>query len=149
MSTAQHRDGGCLCGAVRFSATLEHTAYGICHCKMCQRWAGGIFAAITVPKANLAWQGSEHIARIQSSDWAERGWCTQCGSGLFYRVTRNGPNDGEWEIPVGLFDNSDDLTLEREFFIDRKPNSYTICGHHQTLTEAEVIALYGSTSEGA
>ena len=143
------RMGGCMCGAVRFRATLSHTAFGVCHCKMCQRWAGGMFAAITVPHADVVWSGQAQIARIQSSDWAQRGWCTTCGSGLFYQVTREPAQGGDWEIPVGLFDDANGLTLEREIYIDRKPDSYALAGHHQTLTEAEVIALYGSTSEGA
>ena len=143
------RAGGCLCGAVRFTARLDRTGFGVCHCKMCQRWSGGPFAAITVPGDGVDWQGAEAIGRIRSSDWAERGWCTLCGSGLFYRITAPGPHAGDWEIPIGLFDDANGLTLEREIFIDRKPDSYALAGHHQTMTEAEVIALYGSTSEGA
>jgi hypothetical protein len=148
-AVADTRVGGCMCGAVRFTARLDGHAFGVCHCKMCQRWSGALFAAITVAKDDVAWTGTDHIARIPSSDWAERAWCTQCGSGLYYRITRDGPYAGDWEIPIGLFDDTTGLSLAREIFIDRKPEGLALAGHHPTLTEAEMIALYGRTSEGA
>ena len=31
------RSGGCQCGAVRYSITVEYGKAGICHCRMCQK----------------------------------------------------------------------------------------------------------------
>jgi hypothetical protein len=30
-------EGGCLCGKVRYSADVEPTFVGVCHCKNCQK----------------------------------------------------------------------------------------------------------------
>lgn len=142
------RQGGCLCGAVRFTARPPSAEYGACHCKMCQRWTGSALLAITVPEDAAEWRGEVDIARFQSSDWAERAWCARCGSGLWYRVTLEG-HPGNYEIPIGLFDDPDGLRLAREIFIDRKSDAFALAGEHEQLTEAQVLALYGPTTEGA
>ena len=73
----QTRTGGCLCGAVRFSARLTNTRFGACHCEMCRRWTGSALLGLTVPTGNIDWQGADHIATRQTSAWAMRAWlCT-------------------------------------------------------------------------
>lgn len=59
--TEFERIGGCLCGAVRFKATLTGTSFGVCHCPMCRKWTGLALLGMTVPAANVAWRGAEHI----------------------------------------------------------------------------------------
>lgn len=147
MTVSDELRGGCLCGAVRFAAHNVPATFGGCHCKMCQRWAGAALLAVTVPTSDIRFDGADHIATFQSSDWAERAWCSRCGSGLWYRVTK-GPHMGAYEIPVGLFDDPNGLTMTREIFIDRKPDGYAFAGDHQRMTEAEVLALY-APNEGA
>ncbi len=144
-----NRTGQCICGAVSFAARNVTEQFHVCHCKMCQRWNGGPAMSVTVPAKDIDWTGLDHVARLQSSDWAERGWCEKCGSGVWYRITAEGPLAGNYEIPLGLFDESNGFTLDEEIFIDRKPNSYKLAGEHRTKTEAEVFAQYGGTAEGA
>ena len=73
--------GGCQCGAVRFTAgSLGRSS--ICHCRMCQRAAGNIFAVL-VSANDVVFQGTP--ARFASSDVAERGFCARCGTPLFYQ----------------------------------------------------------------
>ncbi len=138
-----------MCGAVRFSARNVTSETGACHCKMCQRWAGSTLIAVTVPATDIDWTGLENVGRIQSSDWAERGWCNECGSGLWYRITAKGPEEGDYEIPIGLFDDADGFKLVREIFVDRKSDSFDLAGEHKMMTEAEVFALYGVSESGA
>ncbi len=144
----QH-EGRCLCGAVSFTIQDLRKDYGTCHCKMCQRWAGSALLAVTVEDAQIRFEGEDHIGRFQSSDWAERAFCTTCGTGLWYRVTIPGPHQGEYEIPIGLLDNSNGLEMTREIFIDLKPDAFAFDGDREQLTEAQVLALYGQTTEGA
>ncbi len=143
------RTGQCLCGAVTFVARADKTEFGACHCKMCQRWTGSALLCVTVPQEQIEWSGSDHVATIQSSDWAERGWCNKCGSGLWYRVTAEGPHAGNYEVPIGLFDDPAGLTLTHEIFIDKKPDGFAFAGEHGRMTEAEVLARYGVTTIGA
>jgi hypothetical protein len=136
------RTGRCLCGAVEFVARDVGTGIGVCHCKMCQRWTGLALMAVTVPEADIAITGSEHVATYRSPDWATRSWCAKCGSNLWYRITAEGPHRDNYEIPIGLFNDANGITLRRELFSDLRPDVYEIAGSHERLTEAEVMAKY-------
>jgi hypothetical protein len=76
--------GGCQCGAVRFrTAALIDNAH-ICHCRMCQKAAGNYFAAlVSTPKSELQWTRGTP-ARFRSSADVERGFCSACGTPLFF-----------------------------------------------------------------
>jgi hypothetical protein len=147
-SNDEARTGRCLCGAVRFTALRVRHNFGACHCRMCQRWAGGPFLAVTVPPEDISWDGGAAIATRQTSDWAERAWCAECGSSLWYRVTAatadtSGGITDAYEVPVGLFDDTSGFVMTSEIFIDRKPDAYAFGGDHPRMTEAEVLAKYG------
>jgi hypothetical protein len=134
------RDGGCLCGAVRFRATLSDTHFGVCHCPMCRKWTGSALLGITVPEGNIEWTGAEHIAKRQSSGWGERAWCRECGSSIWFRVTVDGPYAGTVELPIGLLDDANGLTMTNEIYIDHKPDSFSfVGGKRQVLTRAECV----------
>ena len=130
------RRGQCLCGAVTFTAEKVDTEVGACHCRMCQRWSGGIFIAVT--SSGVSFEGEEHIRTYRSSDWAERGSCSKCGTLLFYRLL----DSGEYEMAIGVFDDQSDFVMAGEIFIDRKPDAYAMAGEHPRLTEAETLERY-------
>jgi hypothetical protein len=137
------RDGGCLCGAVRFTARLTGTSFGVCHCPMCRKWTGSALLGMTVPAGNVAWTGAEHIARRQSSGWGERAWCRDCGSPVWFRVTVDSPLAGTIELPIGSFDNADGLTMANEIYIDVKPDSYAFAAtDRQVLTRAQCVEKF-------
>ncbi|KAA9006685.1 GFA family protein [Histidinibacterium aquaticum] len=136
------RTGKCLCGAVRFSAR-ETGGFGVCHCSQCQRWAGSALFGVTVPEASLRIEGEENVGTFRSSEWASRSFCTTCGSALWYRYDKGRDGVGDYEIPVGLFDDGNGFELKREIFADLKPDSWSLEGEHDRLTEAQTRALYG------
>lgn len=142
------RAGGCLCGAVRFSAA-ELGRFGVCHCRQCQRWLGAAMFAVTVPEAAMTVEGGEHVATYRSSAWASRSWCTRCGTSLWYRHDQGRDGTGDYEIPLGTLDDPNGLTLAHEIFHDLKPDSFEIAGDHPRRSEAETLALHGPQSEGA
>ncbi|PYE84393.1 GFA family protein [Pseudoroseicyclus aestuarii] len=143
------RSGGCLCGSVRFTAQGADEQFNACHCRMCQRWVGGPFMAVSVPAEGLAVTGDWHIGTYQSSCWAERAFCRQCGSALWYRVTDPGKRERDvFEVLLGLFDDPSGIAMTGEIFIDRKPEAYALHGDHPRRTEAEILALY-APAEGA
>ena len=87
MSDVFAGQGSCLCGAVGFSAENAAKNLGACHCGMCRKWGGG--PAMMVPCADaVSFSGDENIGVFASSEWAERGFRTSCGSHLFYRVRK-------------------------------------------------------------
>ena len=55
--------GGCLCGAVRFTATDVPTEASVCHCEMCRRWSGG--PGFAVIAEGLHFEGAENIGLYQ------------------------------------------------------------------------------------
>ena len=82
--------GGCQCGAVRYRATAMLDNAHVCHCRMCQKAGGNLFAAlVAAPNDALTFtRGKPGVFR--SSAHVERGFCAQCGTPLFFRDTTAG-----------------------------------------------------------
>ncbi len=136
MSEDLNLNGQCMCGAVTFTATAGKPVVVACHCDMCRRWSAGPFMALTCRTVDF--QGEENIGRIRSSDWAERGFCKQCGSNLFYRIVER----GDYQMAAGLFEDQSALRLSLQVFTDHKPDFYDFRNETKMMTEEEVIALY-------
>lgn len=130
-----------MCGKIHYEAAEIADTCSACHCDMCRRWTGGPF--LGVQAKGLSWQGEDRIAVIQSSDWAERAFCSACGSCLFYRVTAPGPYQGLLSLALGTLDDQRGVTLDTEWFIDKKPEVYALEGERKRVTEAEMIAMFG------
>jgi len=126
--------GQCLCGAVKFTAEGVETDHHACHCGMCRRWAGGsaLFCAAT---KSVRFEGEASISRYDSSEWAQRGFCKQCGTALFYFLKPT----ATYMMSVGTFDEPGGFQLSRELFIDRKPPGYAFVGDHERWTEEETF----------
>lgn len=136
MTSTSEKTGKCLCGAVRFTARAVATNHHICHCGICRRWAGGPVFAASV--ASVTFEGGENVARYQSSQWAERGFCKVCGSGLFYYLKPA----NQYMMTVGAFDDAAAFSLALEIFVDYKPQGYALAGDHPRLSEAEALARF-------
>jgi len=73
-------EGGCLCGALRYRSTKPPLRGVICHCSMCRKHSGApILAFVHFPMDSFRWLKGEP-ARYQSSRFAQRGFCSSCGS---------------------------------------------------------------------
>jgi hypothetical protein len=125
------RQGHCLCGAITITAKHAASHVDACHCRTCRRWGGGTDVVI---------DGADRMTVYGSSEWAERAFCRDCGSHLFYRLKET----GEHMVCAGLFDEATDkdagLTLRRQVFIDEKPAYYSFAGDSEKLTGAELFA---------
>jgi hypothetical protein len=76
--------GGCQCGAVRYRASAVLDNAHLCHCRMCQKAVGGLFAAlVSAPRDALVWTRGQP-ARWRSSANVDRGFCAACGTPLLY-----------------------------------------------------------------
>ena len=54
--------------------------------------------------------------------------------------------DGDhYVMSLGAFDDSADLKLEGEIYIDEKPPGYDFAGDHSRMTGAEFLASIGVT----
>ena len=126
--------GHCLCDAVRISADEKPKAVEICQCTMCRRWGGGFYAGISLQDPVI--EGDADISRYRSSEWAERAFCRQCGSNLWFTFLPTGHRS----FCAGLFEDLADAEIEKEIFCDSAVAWTTITGGHERQTGDQVIA---------
>ena len=135
--------GGCLCGAVRFTAIPQDKEFGICHCSMCRRWTAGPFFAMECG-ATVQIENPANLGIYRSSEWAERGFCKACGTPLFYRLI----DRDFYAVSVEAFDDRSSLSMGSQIFIDEKPDYYEFANKTQTMTGAEVFAAFAPPADG-
>lgn len=128
----------CLCGDIEIEAA-DNNDVGLCHCDMCRRWTGGPMFAVHCG-TDVEFSGLTP-ARYQSSDWAERGFCPNCGTTLFYFLLPT----KEYILSAGLFQDRD-FNLTQQIFIDEKPAYYEFSNQTENLTGQQVFEKYAPTS---
>ena len=129
--------GRCLCGAVSYKAEGVKTEHHACHCGMCRKWGGGpAFAAVV---ESIEFEGEEQIGHYDSSDWAERCFCKNCGTSLYYRLKES----GHIVVWVGTFDDQSPFRLVGEIYVDHKPGGFDFAGDHPRMTEREFLESLG------
>lgn len=138
--------GSCMCGAVRFTISVPVTETAACHCSMCRKWSGGVYMAVQLPADSVEIEGADAIRFFASSPWAERAFCGTCGSNLFYRVTAEGPMQGEIHMGLGVLDDPSGVALTTELFIDLKPEAYGFAQKTHQMTEADVMEMFAPPS---
>ncbi len=143
MSDAPRLSGGCLCGAVRFTAAPAKHNYGICHCSMCRRWAAGPFLAIDCD-GTVKFEKDADLGLYQSSEWGERGFCKKCGTSLFWKMR----GKDHYVVSVEAFDDTSDFRLVSEIFVDEKPAHYAFANDTKKMTGAEVMAAFAGREDG-
>jgi hypothetical protein len=94
--------GGCQCGAVRYTARAKSREAYYCHCRMCQRAFGNVFATFfNVEKADVTWEGQQAPSYHASSKIARRGFCGRCGTPLSFEYHESKRMD----LSVGSLDD--------------------------------------------
>ena len=138
MADATHSlSGGCLCGAVRFTAAPRKREFGICHCSMCRKWAAGPFLAMECGNT-VRFEDTASLGIYRSSEWAERGFCKRCGSVLFYRLL----GKDFYAVSAEAFDDRAGFKLTSQIFIDEKPPYYDFANATKNMTGAEAFAAF-------
>lgn len=107
----------CLCGDLQLTAQLPSKWVAHCHCTMCRRGAGAAFVTwvgldesrcrIDDPQGRLRW--------YHSSEQGERGFCSRCGSTLFFRSARWA---GELHVTLANFTDPVDRAPQAHVFWD-------------------------------
>lgn len=113
--------GSCLCGAVRFSGTrVAEPGIAACHCGQCRKWSGHVWSAFGAETLTI--QPTPHLRWYRSSDKAQRGFCDQCGSSLFWQAD----DRPLAEVAAGTLDGPTGLHLQRHIFVADKGDYYDI-----------------------
>lgn len=117
--------GSCLCGAVKLEVTgpVEHPPEA-CHCTMCRKTSGHFLSAVNIRKTDLAITGEASVAWYQSSEKVRRGFCSTCGSTLFWAPVMEGYQF--IAVAMGLFDTPTNLRIAKHTFIGEKGDYYDI-----------------------
>jgi hypothetical protein len=113
------REGGCLCGAVRFRVALPSKWCAHCHCADCRRAHGAPFVTwfgVERPAFRVI-AGDDALVRFRSSPQAVRSFCRRCGTTMLYEGDR-------WpdEVHVAL------ACLEGQ--LDREPRAHVYWDRH-------------------
>ncbi|WP_435259823.1 GFA family protein [Thioclava sp. FR2] len=114
--------GGCLCGKVRFKTQSPLRDVVYCHCEQCRRQTGLYYAATAIPRADLVIEGAQNITWFAASDFARRGFCSNCGSALFW----DGKNLPYVSVLAGAIDDPSQLVAECHIFTEHRPGFYSI-----------------------
>ncbi len=116
--------GSCLCGTIRFEVTPPTKWCAHCHCSLCRRAHGAAFVTwFGVERSQFVMtSGDEKVAWFKSTTPARRGFCTRCGSTIFFESDR-------WpgEIHIAL--------AHMEGAIDRAPAAHVFYDTHVTWVE--------------
>ena len=114
--------GSCLCGNVTFEVLGELSPPDACHCSKCRKVSGHYWASTDIPRSDVSIAGLDDVSWFRSSERVRRGFCSNCGSPLFWDV------DGREKlgIAMGAFDGPTGTKLEMHIFVADKGDYYDI-----------------------
>jgi hypothetical protein len=116
--------GRCLCGEVRFEVRGPLRAVLVCHCRECRRWAGHAWAATAALRDDLVVEGKT-LTWIQSPDsdsGARRGFCSSCGSSLFWEAA----GSRSVSIAAGALDEPTGLRIAAHVYTSHVGDYYAL-----------------------
>ena len=116
------RKGSCNCGGVTFTVSGPLREVIACHCGQCRKQTGLYYAATNADDSDLEITKSDTLSWYAASDFAKRGFCSKCGSALFWK--RN--DSDETSILAGAFDGDIGVKIDRHIFVSDKADYYDI-----------------------
>ncbi|WP_236180271.1 GFA family protein [Pseudomonas mosselii] len=132
----QENQGTCLCQSTKLTVKVDNNHVSACHCSMCRKWTGGPLLAVHCAEPPQ-FEGSTPSV-YDSSPWAQRGFCGQCGTHLFYRLKES----NLYVVPVGLLDGKANWTFTEQIFIDEKPAWYCFKNETKDLTGQQIFEQF-------
>ena len=114
--------GGCYCGAVRYEVKGPLRGIVNCHCSQCTRLNGNFGSHSKALKSNITITRDEGLSWYRISDVARRGFCRECGSGLFWdHIEQNAIG-----IIAGSLDQPTNLKTIGHIFVGERSDFYEI-----------------------
>jgi hypothetical protein len=126
MKPARERiEGGCQCGAIRYAMHVPQVEKPhVCHCRMCQRATGGVFAALAgCAKSKLEWTRGQP-AFFASSNLAKRGFCRDCGTPLTFAYDRP---EARIYVTIGSLDDPELALIDAQCGLESKISWVAFC----------------------
>lgn len=121
---SQEIKGQCLCGAVRFTVSGDSAGVVLCHCGQCRAWTSGPFM----------------IRHFTGGVVVEQGFCSRCGSSLFYRQKDADQKDGgdDWAVSVGALEQSEHRIVAHAW-VEDKPDWYDFADDAPRMTPDQFV----------
>lgn len=113
--------GGCLCGGVIYELSGPLRGVVACHCVQCRKTSGHYVAATQSAASDIAISG-ETLKWFRSSEQAERGFCSTCGSNLFWRRIGN----PYISIFAGTIEGPTGLNMESQLYPESAGDYYDL-----------------------
>lgn len=116
--------GNCLCGAVAYQVSGPFNMMVHCHCSMCRKHHGALFATfLGAPLMRFKWlRGEDCIQSYASSEIGRRGFCRHCGS-----VAPTLIKEMDLALlPAGNLDGDPGIRPQYHVFVGSKAPWYTI-----------------------
>ncbi len=115
-------NGSCACGAVTFRAEGPLRPVIACHCETCRKTSGHFWAATSVPLDRFHLTRDEGLAWFSATPIARRGFCSRCGSSLFWQ-----PEGGTTiSIAAGALDGPTGLQTACHWYMSESGDYYRI-----------------------
>ena len=116
--------GSCICGKIKIKIEGELKPLHTCHCTICRKGSGHVGAGTDIQRKALTIYGEEYITWYNSSDWARRGFCKNCGANLFFDpIDKNVPWTG---VSMGAFDGETKIKITEHIFVKDKGDYYDL-----------------------
>lgn len=115
--------GGCLCGKVRYRISGRLFDASHCHCSMCRRQHGAVFATyVDFDPDDFEWTSGEELVKVFEPS-PEGGWCFcgECGSTLAGSV-----NDKITSVTLGTVEGDPGIKPESHIFVGSKARWHEI-----------------------
>lgn len=114
------RAGGCQCGAVRYTLSLNKLSAYACHCRDCQRHTASAFA-LSAPMAADAIQVTGELSvwkrTADSGATTSCYFCPACGTRIYHQSDRS---PDQITLKAGTLDDTTDIKPRAHFWVSRK-----------------------------
>jgi hypothetical protein len=111
----------CLCGACRFTLPGPAGEITACHCRQCRKLSGHYTASFDAVEATVSWQARDALAEYATPGGGRRGFCTGCGSSLYFRA-----GDSAFSVEAGAIEGRTGGRLADHIFVAEKGDWYDI-----------------------
>ena len=108
--------GGCHCGSVRYKIEGPLEDAVMCHCNLCRKLHGHVSSYAGFEKTTLTLVRDEGLRWYRMSAKTDRGFCKECGAGLFWRPVKS----DHMALMPGTLDDSQDLKTSGQIFCAEK-----------------------------
>ena len=118
------KTGSCLCGAVKYEIHGSLQPVIACHCNQCRKQTGNYWSSTEVADSDLKFTQDRGLKLYRSSPEAQRGFCGECGSTLFWKKDGSSTTS----ITAGTIDGPTGVALEGHIFCESAGDYYEIAG---------------------